>query len=344
MTIKQLDAVARLLSVVAALAIIFTVFWVFRGATSPFFAFSIIGATAIHISSGKFRVIEAIFTVISAYMLSEAYGGIDGSIHGLVGILAFCGLGSLIMLGVRAIRDTSELDNFLLAVLCPLLAIITNFMLAVTGYLQPNVIDWFLFKLDGMIFQCQPSAVVGQWFVAFPALRNICSFVYSALPLAEILVFILYLRGKREMPFNPMIALCIAGVMGFFLYQLYPAVGPKPFFGSYKFPFYLPTTMPMDWVNQMEFHNFDINIPRNAMPSLHTVWALLIWKALRNYDWGTRGLALVFVVLTLLATLGLGEHYAVDLMAGVPVTYAVIWLSNFNFKCYFQEPAKLTVA
>jgi hypothetical protein len=72
-------------------------------------------------------------------------------------------------------------------------------------------------------------------------------------------------------------------------------------------------------------------IPRNAIPSLHMAWVILLF-------WNTKGLAkklrifmAVYLVLTAVATLGMGEHYFVDLVAGVPFALfvqAVVWPGN----------------
>src|SRR5205085_1858625 len=57
--------------------------------------------------------------------------------------------------------------------------------------------------------------------------------------------------------------------------------------------------------------------------SLHTTWALLLFWHARPLALGFRLLTLVFLVCTLLATLGLGLHYAVDLVVALPFALAV---------------------
>ncbi len=67
-----------------------------------------------------------------------------------------------------------------------------------------------------------------------------------------------------------------------------------------------------------------VNAPRNAMPSLHMTWALLaLWYSPRRLLWASA----VSVRLTALATVGLGEHYLIDLAAAVPFTWAVVKLA-----------------
>ncbi len=59
---------------------------------------------------------------------------------------------------------------------------------------------------------------------------------------------------------------------------------------------------------------------RDCMPSLHLAWALLLW--IYSGRW-LRIPMLIFAVLTAAATVGLGEHYAIDLVAALPFTWAV---------------------
>jgi hypothetical protein len=54
----------------------------------------------------------------------------------------------------------------------------------------------------------------------------------------------------------------------------------------------------------------------NAFPSLHLATALLMVQFARGKFW--RGLSLVFLGATALATLTTGEHYVIDLVVAVP--------------------------
>ena len=321
MTRNNIDTFARGLSVASLIAVIFAVFAVFHGADSPFLAFSVMGASVIH-ASKKPSYREIAITVLLAGALAAAY---RGPIVGVTGALAFLGLGSMLALGWKACKSTPDLSELLLATFCPLLIIVTNFGLVVTGQVQPLIYDRYLYRIDELMFGFQPSFVVGQWFISFPLLREICAVVYGALPLAEVVTFVMFLRSKKEMPFNPILAFCIAGTVGFVLYQVCPAAGPLPCFGSAVFPQNPPQNLAIQAVTA------DSSILRNAMPSLHTTWVLLILWSVWRYSKMVRLSAFAFVVFTLLATLGLGEHYAIDLVAGVPTAMLTVWCTNFNF-------------
>ena len=57
------------------------------------------------------------------------------------------------------------------------------------------------------------------------------------------------------------------------------------------------------------------------MPSLHVAWALLVYWLWRSSRW--RWIVLAYLLLTMLATLGGGEHYLVDVVAAFPFALAV---------------------
>lgn len=97
-------------------------------------------------------------------------------------------------------------------------------------------------------------------------------------------------------------------------YVLMPACGPSFAFKGY--PFVAPTAAP---------HVLSLpgTLP-NCFPSGHLSAALLVmiflwaWRPLR-------AIGILHVVLTALSTLGLGEHYAIDLIAAVPYTWGIVY-------------------
>ncbi len=242
---QRLDAVARCFAAVCLIAVIFTTFRLFNGADTPFLAFSVIGAAVVHFANRP-GPIETAITAILATVLGIAYlanGGVYGQYPGagLVGITAFLGLASMLVLGWQAARSTAALRPLLLATFCPALVILTNVALAAIIPLQPRVFDLFLYRFDGLL-GLQSSFLAGRWFAASPFLANLCFLVYASLPLAEVLVFLLFARGQR-MPANPLMLFIATGIAGFAFYQVCPATGPVHVFGA-EFPLYPPPSLP----------------------------------------------------------------------------------------------------
>lgn len=123
---------------------------------------------------------------------------------------------------------------------------------------------------------------------------------YVALPLMVGLTWITEqnLRMRRSVLF--------AGCLCFLFYWLFPAVGPGHF----------------DWLNQVPIPK----APDNCMPSMHLTWALLL--ALNARSRWLRGVLWGYVGLTVASTLGLREHYLVDLIAALPYTFVIQKLSR----------------
>ena len=107
-------------------------------------------------------------------------------------------------------------------------------------------------------------------------------------------------------------ALLLGGCLCFFFYALFPAVGPGYF----------------DWRHQVA----PTGALNNCMPSMHFTWALLLVLNARSL-W-LRSVLWFYAGLIAAATLGLREHYLIDLIAAVPYAFMIQWLAarSFQFK------------
>jgi hypothetical protein len=323
---QYLDSVARCLAAVCLIAVLFAMFRLFNGAGTPSLAFSVIGAAVVHFAKRP-RLLEVVATVVLASALGIAYVGSRGvsgdyPAAGLVGTAAFIGLASTLVLGCKACRSTAALRPLLLAIFCPVLVILTNVALAAIIPFQPRVFDLFLYRFDGLLGM-QSSFVAGRWFAAWPILEKLCFLIYAAAPLAAVIVLLLFVRGQR-MPANPLVVFAVAAVAGLAFYQVCPATGPAQFFGA-EFPNYPPPVLPLQTVGLDD-------VPRNAIPSLESAWALLIWWCVCYCGKWIRWVATAFLSLTLLAALGLGEHYLVDLVVAVPFAVAAMAACTRQFR------------
>jgi PAP2 superfamily protein len=176
----------------------------------------------------------------------------------------------------------------------------------------PDVYDLALIRLDATL-GLQPASVIATLFQDFPLLHAFHVVVYFQLALAMGLVAALEARSGRRMGVGLLPAALAAAVIGYALYAAMPALGPRPYFGDgfarILQDFAAPPAEPL--VNTTH--------PRNAIPSLHMTWALLVYLAARRQGRWARAGAACFAFCTALATLGLGEHYFVDLVAAAPL-------------------------
>jgi hypothetical protein len=166
-------------------------------------------------------------------------------------------------------------------------------------------------------FGSQWSFTVGQCFKDNPSLAGLCEFVYLIPPAALLFVHALQIRAPRPPARDVLTVLTVLLMVGYLLYFLMPVGGPRATFGD-AFPSSPPPAP------SLSERSLDIgSTPRNGMPSLHLGAALLSWWHVRPYGLVPRLITALLGVFTVLATLGLGEHYLVDLVVAIPVTLAV---------------------
>jgi hypothetical protein len=156
--------------------------------------------------------------------------------------------------------------------------------------------------------------VIGRIFPEFPVVATLSKLAYATLPLAFTFLY-LCLPGKSDR-YCLWKSMIITGLLLCITYWLCPAAGPK-----YIFP---------GWPN-VEPHMAPgivfTRAPLNCMPSGHLTWALLFCCFSRKCRYYVKVPLFVFLILVALATLGLGEHYWIDLIAAIPFTALIYYLS-----------------
>ncbi|HET6180894.1 MAG TPA: phosphatase PAP2 family protein [Candidatus Sulfotelmatobacter sp.] len=243
---------------------------------------------------------------------------------------SFLGLSALAVLGAHTIWAEGEerkllLYGFLPAVLFVGSEWMATTLLEITETLHPKTFDLFLYSFDSSL-HVQFSFLMGQLFWTWPWVRFACLVIYIALPLPLALVYAAHLRGKKENALAVMLAFLVTGPLGVLFYNMLPACGPVHVFGS-AFPFH-----PLAAADAMRMAVAPILIkgPRNAIPSLHMTWVLLVWWNSRGLPRWIRAIAMIFVVLTAMATTGTGEHYFIDLVVAFPFSLMVQALCSYS--------------
>jgi uncharacterized membrane protein YciS (DUF1049 family) len=247
----------------------------------------------------------------------------------LILLCAYLGLSSLAILGIRAIwaegTERKLLSTALSAGLL-LFAIgwLTIPMMFLGMYLRPKVLDLFLYSFDCSL-RIQPSFLMGVLFWKWPWIERVSLFCYLGIAIPVMTVFAAQLVRKTEHGLPVLLAFVACGVFVFPIYNVFPALGPRYVFQT-DFPFH-----PLSIAEAMRLRAEPIALWgfRNAMPSMHLGWVLLAWWYSRGFSWWTRGTAFVFLLFTVTATLGLGEHYLIDLIVAFPFTLLVLALFSF---------------
>jgi PAP2 superfamily len=240
--------------------------------------------------------------------------------------MALLGFGAAIILGLRAIWSEREGRENALARLAPALILIVFIfgcarVLSLTSGVNPQTDDAWLFAFDGSL-GFQPSFTVGKIMYDSLFLTRASMLTYLALPFFMALVCAWQIsRETRRISWYMLTVLLLAGVGGWLLYNVVPGTGPIYAFGQ-DFPW---NTLPYRDLPRFVLGKMSIptTIPRNAMPSLHVGWALLlVWNS-RKFPVALRSVILIFLIFTVFATLGSGQHYLVDLIGSLPFALTV---------------------
>lgn len=190
----------------------------------------------------------------------------------------------------------------------------SEFIAGSLSRLRPLKYDLFVYRLDG--FVGQPSFVIGRTVERHLSLKVLVSVTYGFLPIMLLGVFGIYLWLRSEAEALTTIK---AFALNLFLsvpfYLAFPVCGPA--FAFKDFPFHEPHLTP---------HPIFIAAPPNGVPSVHMSSALLILWFFWQWPLG-RTAGIIFLALTIIATLGSGQHYAFDLLCAVPYAIAIVWIA-----------------
>jgi len=201
-------------------------------------------------------------------------------------------------------------------------------VLRFSGGLNPKTDDAWLYAFDGSL-GFQPSFFLGRIMFNSIVLTRSALLTYLSLPFAMAVVCAWQVPlAARKISWHMLTVLSLAGVAGWLLYNVVPGTGPLYAFGR-DFPWNaLPykhlSTFPLDKMS------IPTGIPRNAMPSLHMGWVVLLFWNSRGLPRALRAALLLYVCLTVVATLGGGQHYLVDLVASLPFVLAVQSAAPYN--------------
>ncbi len=166
--------------------------------------------------------------------------------------------------------------------------------------ITPHTIDSSLLRIDVGI-----GIAVWHWTLTHPALVEMLSVVYYGLGVAA--GFSICSSSRRSELFRSCI---IAAVFAPLLYIVFPACGPA---------------------------HMGHAAARNCIPSLHFSWALLLYLYCSSR---LKPVMLAFVLLTGWATMGLGEHYFIDLVVAVLFTFAVCKLAKRITPVRYQSSSR----
>ncbi len=250
---------------------------------------------------------------------------------------ALLGLGSLLVLACRAIWSARD-DR-----IAYLTAVIPSMILVGSEWLTPPLLEWgqtknprtldvFLLVFDSTL-GFQPSFLMGRLFEFIPLLRSISLVCYLALPVLIALVYVEQLRQSRKRALVALLIFFFAAIIGASSYNLYPVCGPISLLGDN----FAHIDLPFSKASHIALETVPISGPRNAMPSMHMSWVILAWWLGKNLSKWAKLICLAFLIFTITATLGTGEHYFIDLIVALPFSLCMYALFSLDLPFLQRE-------
>jgi hypothetical protein len=239
--------------------------------------------------------------------------GYPGSV--IIAMGAFLGLASLMVLAVQSLRANERRSmsrRSLVAIgLLSYIGVCLPFYMGFAKMALRRKYDYYLYAFDSSL-GFLPSFSAGKLVGGCAPLFWILVMAYNSLGFWFSLIYAVHANARIKYPINILKIFIANAFIGFSMYFLFPAMGPKYAFPS--FPQEPGAVRP-----EVALLN---GIP-NAMPSLHFAGSLLIFWLSKPWRW-LYCITGAFAALTALATVGLGEHYMVDIIVAVPYALAIL--------------------
>jgi hypothetical protein len=295
--------------------------------SSPFLAIALFSVFLILLRTGsswkEISVVAGVFLALASFDLR--FCGYPATWPAWA---SFLGIASLAGLAFRVIWSEGAERRLAAWTLGPAFLFVASewmasYFLEWTERAHPKVLDLYLYSFDASL-HVQLPFVVGRLFARYPGLALISFFIYIGLPIGIGLTYAgCLMRDRRNAP-AALVAFLVAGPLGILFYNFLPALGPIHVFLR-DFPWH-PLTYEQG--SRLFLEPIALAGPRNAIPSLHAAWIFLVFWYVRNLSLAERVVAGIFVLFTLSATLGTGEHYFVDIVVAVPFSLLVIVIAD----------------
>lgn len=294
---------------------------------SPFFAAVLLSLYLILLRT-RFSFREQGFTFLTAAALAAFDFAFLGYPSPWPAWISLLGMASLAMLLLRYVWARPSERRLTALTLLPVVFILfsewcASTFLQWTEHAQPKVLDIYLYSFD-VSTRLQLPFVVGQWFDRFHPLLYVCVAAYVCLVAFISLAYIGCLLRDTRTALSAFVAFMITGPVGVVFYNLFPALGPRFLFAA-QFPWH---PLAVEQARRVLLEPIALGGPRNAMPSLHSAWIFLVLWYARGLSRTERAVAAAGVLLTLLAAIGTGEHYFVDIVVAVPFTVFILAVTN----------------
>lgn len=205
--------------------------------------------------------------------------------------------------------------------------------LELSAALHPQTFDVYALAADHALGLAAPLSAFSHWVQTTASVKQLLWLAYLGTPLILLSSVGMQLNGRpAHLPSMTLVWIAMT-LLAWLAYHVFPIAGPQFLFTEPYFAEAIGKTWPLD-LPVVE------NFPRNGMPSMHFGWvlatALVVWRTTRH--WLPRLLSLIGAVGVAMATIGLGQHYLIDLIVAVPFVLASMALCSTGVP--WSEPAK----
>lgn len=180
-------------------------------------------------------------------------------------------------------------------------------------------IDQYLIDFEAKLGITMPSILV--WTAAHPSFKYVLKVIYDSLPYQmSIIPLCLIALGRFNRLRNYYFLMFFTVLFGFIFYYFFPTIAPasminSPFFQSEQ----IATGLKFKQIHQL-IPPTTIEGGLIAMPSFHTIWAILCVYLLK--DWFVAYVMLAAInLLLLLSCVLLGWHYLSDVLIGILLAF-----------------------
>jgi hypothetical protein len=289
--------------------------WIVHGlAVQRFLAYGLAGSYFVFLcmDPGRRQYLSVIGFGVAADVVLKVFGAAPG--HFMPASMFGAGSIAIVTAGVTTRRGAWLNRDFVALVVIPICAFLSSVGLQFTLLVHGRDYDLLLYRFDATL-GFEPSAqmhrILGGIGGALPA----CDIVYCAVPFFVSVLYGLQRSGRIRLPVNLLLELGAATAAGFAIYFIFPAAGPWYLLSSRLSASPAPALVPS--------HLAVAHAYMNAMPSLHITWMLLLWWACTLAPWPYRACTFAALLLTVIATLALGEHYLADVVVAFPFALAL---------------------
>lgn len=250
----------------------------------------------------------------------------------LTSILLLINCGLVLTFGKRSKVSRCGIECFYLFIIMSVIALATN-AIQLTPY--PTV-DKEILAIDHYFNIDIPTILA--WTNEHLYFRNVLGFIYDTLPYQmSILPLIVIIAGKFSLIKEYYFLMLITTLLGFGIYYFFPTTAPASIINSALF-------MPEQVATGLKFYQIHHHITPStneggliALPSYHTIWALLCVYLLK--EWVIPCILLSIINILLIAScVLLGWHYVTDVIAAIFLTVIAFALLPFYKKSSNRSP------